>query len=69
MADIERLKDIASDMISHPDTYRDGVEVARAAYELQRIREIIAASLTRPSMIDPKGERPSYSLALDPEDD
>ena len=75
MADIERLKDIATDMISNPDTYRDGVEIARAAYELQRIRDYIRATLNRArqdggfSPIYPKGGSPSYTLVPDPDDD
>lgn len=58
MADIERLKDIACYMISEPDTYRDGCEVARAAYELQRLRKMLQQAMG-----------PSYQLATDPDDD
>jgi hypothetical protein len=57
MADIERLKDIACFMMSEADFYRDGVEVARAAYELQRLRQIVG------------NLPPSYQLSQDPDDD
>jgi len=75
MADIERLKDIACYMMSEPETYRDGVEIARASYELQRIRDYIRTTLNRArqdggfSPIDPKGDSPSYTLVPDPDDD
>lgn len=61
MADPERLKDIACWMMSSSDTYRDGVEVARAAYELQRLR---GQPLNAPTEFGP-----SYAMTPDPEDD
>ena len=42
MTDVARLKQIACYMVSDPDTCSDGAEVARAVYEIERLRRIVS---------------------------
>ena len=42
MTDLYRLKTIAAYMVSDPETCSDGAEVAKACYEIERLRRVVA---------------------------